>query len=170
MIRYILQLCILFFFCMNAGDALAQKKGKMPKEPVVASDTIKVEYYEVEIGVNQKNYKEQLAGHWSIDTMHRQARAVPEALSNVTLNFDTDSTFSGNTGCNNVTGTFRLKGTSIKFLVVNSTKRACEHLEQEAALQRLLVQTVSAYTVEGNVLLLRDGSSNVVFRAHRQMD
>jgi heat shock protein HslJ len=169
MIRYILQVCV-FFLCVQSGEALGQKKEKPAKEPVSVLDSIKIEYYDVEIGVNQKNYMEQLAGNWVIDTMHRQARAVPEALHSVTLSFDTDSTFSGSTGCNKVTGTFRLKGTSIKFLTIHSTKMACEQLDREAALQRLLTHTVSAYTVDGDVLLLRDGSSNVVFRAHRKRD
>lgn len=167
MIRFFLQVCV-FFCCMYSVDAFAQKKEKPVREPVSGQDSIQIEYYEVEIGSNQKNYMEQLAGSWVIDTMHRQARAVPEALSNVTLSFDTDSTFSGSTGCNNVTGSFRLKGTSIKFKTINATKRACEQPEEEMTLQRLLMQTVSAYTVDGNVLLLRDGSSNVIFRAHRK--
>lgn len=169
MIRYFLQVCV-FFCCMHTDNAFAQKKEKPVKEPVSVHDSIQIEYYEVEIGSNQKNYMVQLAGSWVVDTMHRQARSIPEVLSNVTLSFDTDSTFSGHTGCNNVSGNFRLKGTSIRFLTLNATKRGCEQLEREMVLQRLLTQTVSAYTVDGNVLLLRDGSSNVVFRAHRKKD
>lgn len=169
MIRYILQVCV-FFFCIQSGEAFAQKKERPAKELVSVQDSIKIEFYDVEIGVNQKNYMEQLAGNWVVDTMHRQARAIPEALHNTTLSFDTDSTFSGSTGCNKVTGAFRLKGTSIKFLTINSTKMACEQLDREITLQRLLTHTVSAYTVDGDVLLLRDGSSNVVFRAHRKRD
>lgn len=165
--KYVLHVGVVLF-CLLSVDASAQKKGKPVKEPMVVADSI--EFYEVEIGVNQKNYMAQLAGSWSIDTMHRQARAIPEALSNVTLSFDTDSTFSGRTGCSTVAGTFRLKGTSIKFLTINSTKMACEQAEGEMALQRLLTQTVSAYTVDNDVLLLRDGSSNVVFRGHRKKD
>jgi heat shock protein HslJ len=159
---------LVFFLCLLSVDAQAQKQERFRKDTVRIVDSI--EYYEVEIDVNQKNYMSQLAGSWTIDTMRRQARAVPEALSNVTISFDTDSTFSGSTGCNKVTGAFRLKGTSIKFLTINSTKMACEHLEREAVLQSLLSQTVSAYTVTNDILLLRDGASNVVFRGHRKKD
>ena len=165
--RYVLHVGV-FLCCLISMDAFAQKKQKAAKEPVVVADSI--EFYEVEIGVNQKNYMAQLAGGWVIDTMRTQARALPEALSGVVISFDSDSTFSGNTGCNKVNGNFRLKGTSIKFLTLNSTKMACEGMESEASLQRLLTGTVSAYTVENDVLLLRDGSSNVVFRAHRKKD
>lgn len=163
--RYVLHVGV-FLCSLVSLDAFAQKKQKPTGEAVVVTDSI--EFYEVEIGVNQKNYMAQLAGSWVLDTMRVQARAVPEVLSNAVISFDSDSTFSGSTGCNRVNGTFRLKGTSIRFLTLQSTKAACEGMESEAALQRLLTQTVSAYTVEDDVLLLRDGSSNVVFRAHRK--
>lgn len=163
--KYILLVGVLFC-CFCSVDAFAQKKKMPAKEQTVVDDSI--EFYEVEIGVNQKNYMTQLSGRWVIDTMRRQARAVPEVLSNAVISFDSDSTFSGTTGCNSVKGTFRLKGTSIKFLTIHSTKAGCEGAEGEMALQRLLTQAVSAYTVENDVLLLRDGSSNVVFRAHRK--
>lgn len=165
--KYILQVGV-FFFCLLSLDVMAQKKAKPVKEETVVADSI--EFYEVEIGVNQKNYMTQLAGSWLVDSMQRQQRAVPEALSNVVISFDSDSTFSGSTGCNSVNGTLRLKGTSIKFLTINSTKAACDGSEVETALQQLLTRTVSAYTVENDVLLLRDGSSNIVFRAHRKKD
>lgn len=165
--RYIPQFC-LFFGCLFSITCFAQKKAKSERDNAVIQDS--VVYYEVEIGVNQKNYIEWLAGSWSVDTMRRQARAVPEVLSNVALSFTTDSTYSGNIGCSTVSGTYKLKGTGIKFLTFHSTKEACTQQDQQAAFQRLLTQTVSAYTIDGDVLLLRDGSSNVVFRAHRKKD
>jgi heat shock protein HslJ len=100
--------------------------------------------------------------------MRRQAKALPDVLNNIEINFDTDSTFSVGTGCGRLVGIYRLKGTSVKFMNVNLTNTTCEFTEQEAALQKLLSQTVSAYTVESNILLLRDGSSNVIFRASRK--
>jgi heat shock protein HslJ len=154
--------------CLLSVEAMAQKKSKAVKDTAALADS--VEFYEVEIGVKQKNYMEQLVGDWMMDTMRRQSRAVPETFSNVSLSFGSDSTFSGITGCNKLTGAFRLKDTSIKFLTVNSTEVDCKPSEAEVLLQRLLTQTVSAYTVDNDVLLLRDGSSNVVFRAHRKKD
>lgn len=162
--KYIAPICV-FFSCFLSFSCFAQK-GKPVRDTMTVEDSIV--YYEVEIGVNQKNYMDILAGSWSIDTMRRQARAVPEALSNVSLNFDTDSTFSGSSGCINMNGTYRLKGTSIKFLSINPLSTTCQPSDQETALQRLLTQTVSAYTVDSDALLLRDGSSNVVFKAHRK--
>jgi heat shock protein HslJ len=163
--KYIPQICVFFLFSVNC---FAQIKVKPVRDTLAVEDSI--EYYEVEIEARQKNYMELLAGSWSIDTMRRQARAKPEALSDVYLSFLTDSSFSGSTGCNVVDGTYRLMGASIKFLTINSAKIACDRSDQEAALQRLLTQTVSAYTVEDDALLLRDGSSNVVFRGRRKKD
>lgn len=164
--KYITPICV-FFSCFLSSICFAQKE-KSVRNAIAVEDSIV--YYEVEIGVNQKNYMDLLVGNWLIDTMRRQARAVPEALSNVSLKFDTDSTFSGSSGCIILNGTYRLKGTSIKFLSVNPASTACQPSDQEAALQRLLTQTVSAYTVDSDALLLRDGSSNVVFKAHRKKE
>lgn len=164
--KYITPICV-FISCFLSFSCFAQK-GKPVKDTMAVEDSIV--YYEVEIGVNQKNYIDLLTGSWAVDTMRRQARAVPEALSNVSLNFETDSTFSGSSGCIKLNGTYRLKGTSIKFLTINPASTACQPSDQEAALQRLLTQTVSAYTVDSYALLLRDGSSNVVFKAHRKKE
>jgi len=44
---------------------------------------------------------------------------------------------------------------------------ACSNLEQEAAFIKLMEETVSAYSVSDSKLLLRDGSSNIVFECVR---
>lgn len=163
--KYIL-LTFLCFFNLASVSCFAQRKERPRRDTMPPKDSI--EYYEVEIGVKQKNYLDLLAGNWTLDTMRRQARAVPEVLANVSINFLTDSTYSGSLGCHKIEGAYRLKGASIKFLSLNSSNGTCQPSDQEVALQRLLTQTVSAYSAENDVLLLRDGSSNVVFRAHRK--
>jgi len=131
----------------------------------LAKDSI--EYYETEFEVRQKNYRDLLKGTWVIDTMRRQARLNAEALTNVFITFG-DSTFNGRAGCNHVSGSYTLKGTSIKFSDIITTKMSCENIEQEIAFLDLLNNTVSAYTVSSNSLLLRDGASNIVFTAIRK--
>jgi len=121
-----------------------------------------IEYYETDFEARQKNYREWLIGTWVIDTMRRQSQLPAETLSNVFIRFS-DSTFTGNAGCNHISGLYILKGTSIIFSNIISTKMACPNLEQEYALLNLLQQTVSAYTVTDKNLLLRDGASNVIF-------
>ena len=127
-----------------------------------------IEYYETEFEVRQKNYGEWLIGSWQIDTMHRQVRLPGEVLSGVYLKFNTDSSFNGMAGCNHVSGKYILKGTSIRFSNIISTKMACDKLEQESAMLQLLENTVSAYTVDNKSLLLRDGASNIVFYASKR--
>jgi heat shock protein HslJ len=127
-----------------------------------------IEFYETEFEARQKNYLDVLVGSWNIDTMHRQARLPGEQLRNVYITFNNNNTFSGNAGCNRISGRFILKGTSIKFENIISTEMACPKIEEEIAFLKLLQGTVSAYTVTQNTLWLRDGASNVVFHASRR--
>ncbi len=125
-------------------------------------------YYEVDIVANQKNYMDLLIGSWAIDTMRRQSRMEAEPLTGIFIKFNADSSFNGNAGCNQMSGKYILKGTSIKFSNIITTKMACDKLEQETAFLQLLQETVSAYSVDKSKLLLRDGSSNIVFNASRK--
>lgn len=162
---------LYFLFILFAGMSAcsAQKKaaqaGKAAQDSTVKDSVI---FYETNIEARQKDYREQLLGGWNIDTMQRQAMLPGETLKNVYLVFNKDNSFTGNAGCNRISGKYTLKGTSIKFSDIISTKMACPELEKETAFLQLLQQTVSAYTVQGNALLLRDGSSNIVFQASRR--
>lgn len=163
---YFLSLCILFIMACTA-----QKQSGKPYKIGRGDTTIKkdsVEYFEVDIIGRQKNYMDILIGSWTIDTMHRQAKMAGERLNGVFLNFKADSSFNGNAGCNNISGKYILKGTSIKLNNIIATKMACDKLEQETEFLRLLQETVSAYTVDKTRLLLRDGSTNIIFHASRK--
>lgn len=157
---------------LMAGILLFASCTAQKKTVVKTSDTSMVkdsiEYYETDFEARQKNYAHLLAGSWNLDVMKRQARIDGEGLTGVYLTFNSDSTFSGNAGCNKMSGKYILKGTSIKFTNIVSTKMACNNLEQEQAFLKLLEETVSAYTVSTTKLLLRDGSSNIVFEGKRK--
>jgi heat shock protein HslJ len=99
--------------------------------------------------------------------MKRQSRMKAEVLTNVFLKLNSDSTFTGRAGCNDIFGKLSVKGTSIKFNSIGSTKKTCAKAEEETWVLKLLQQTVSNYSVTSNTLLLRDGSSNVVFEAKK---
>jgi heat shock protein HslJ len=109
-----------------------------------------------------------LEGKWEVVSMQRQQKADKETLSNVYIEFRNDLSFGGNASCNNMSGVYTLKGTSVKFSNIISTKMACNNLDQENAFLQLLEDRVSAYTVDANKLLLRDGSSNIVFECIRK--
>lgn len=125
----------------------------------------KIEYYETEFEVRQKDYLAQLAGSWTVNTMQRQSMMPVENLSEISLTLNADKTFEAGLSCGVLSGTYSLKGTSIKFLT--SGNEQCNNNPQMSELVRLLTQTVSAYTVDNKTLLLRDGSSNVIFRASK---
>jgi len=152
----------------------------LEKNPVVSSpqyiygtgpvDTTKdsVIFYDQEIKTKQRSYKKELIGKWDVVAMQRQQKSEKETLNNVYIIFGSDSSFSGDASCNKIRGIYTLKGTSVKFSNIIGTKMACNSLEQENAFLQLLEERVSAYSVNDNKLLLRDGSSNIVFECSRR--
>lgn len=127
-----------------------------------------IEFYEAEVTVKQKDFSPLLLGTWDVQTMQRQSGREEETLKNVYVTFQADSVFTGKGGCNNIRGSYILKGSSIKFSNIISTKMACDVMEQEAAYLQLLEQSISTFSVDGNSLQLRDGASNIVIRASKR--
>ncbi|MFN2457543.1 MAG: META domain-containing protein [Chitinophagaceae bacterium] len=158
--------CFIVLFMLIIISCSPQRKTSQNASGRATTDS--VEYYDAEVEIRQKNYLDQLLGSWTVNTMKRQARIDAENLTNVFLTFNRDFSFTGNAGCNNISGKYSLKGTSIKFNDIISTKMACDRIEQENELLRLLQQTVSAYTINRNTLWLRDNSSNIIFDATRR--
>jgi len=143
-----------------------QKKATTPKqETTFVKDSI--EFYETDFEVRQKNYLNLLLGKWMMQSMKRQSAMAEEELKNTSITFRADSTFVGEGGCNHISGRYILKGTSIKFSNIISTKMACDNLDAETAFLKLLQETVSAYSVTATDLLLRDGSSNIIFKGKK---
>jgi heat shock protein HslJ len=143
------------------------KAGTIVRPKVVESTDEVVEYYEVEVATTQKSSLNLLKGSWNVTSMRRQPRVDAELLTNASLTISGDSSFAGNTGCNRMSGKFILKGAGIKFDKIVTTKMACSNIEQEAALLKLLQQTISKYSVTQDSLYLRDGVGNIVFEAKR---
>lgn len=162
-------LLLFILFCAAIASCTSTRNTER-KRNIVYDTTVKdsIEFYEQEIEIRQKNHLEKLMGGWTIVTMRRQSQMQEEQLSNVYILFTSDSTFTGKAGCNNMNGRYVLKGTSIKFSDIITTKMACDKLEQETAFLQLLQNTVSAYTVNNNQLLLRDGASNIVFIGNKR--
>ena len=155
-------------FCILLATACTTTRTTQKSNDEAKMEKDSVEFYDAEVQIKQKDFTNALAGNWMVTTMKRQARLDEETLTNVALQFNTDGTFTGKGGCNNIRGTYVLKGSSIKFSNIASTKMACAVMEQETAFLQLLEGTVSAFSVTGNQLLLRDGSSNILFTAAKQ--
>lgn len=124
-------------------------------------------FYDNEIKAKIVSYKKELQGEWKIVSMRRQQKEELENLSGVSILFTADSSFNGKAPCNRIGGVYTLKGAGIIFSKIFSTKMACDKLEQESAMLRLLQETVSTFTVTSDKLLLRDGSANIVFECVR---
>ncbi len=156
--------CIFFnqsFAQINAGTIVRSKQ-------VPGKDSIV--FYETDIATRQKSYMNLLVGSWTITTMKKQSMAEADHLIGVVLTLNKDSSFTGQASCNKIWGKFSIKGTSIKFNDLASTKLTCNKNEEENWLLQLLQETVSNYTVTKPTLLLRDGSSNIVFQASRKIE
>lgn len=152
----------------QAQKKTANTQDKTSKSEATAKDS--VEFYEVNIEGRQKNYLEFLYGTWNITSMKRQAKMEEEKPSGAYLTLNKDLTFQGFAGCNRIGGIYEVKGAGIKFKNVLATKMTCTQLEQESEFLRLLQNTVSTYSIDKNKLLLRDGSSNIIFEADRKVN
>src|SRR5258705_2885985 len=102
-----------------------------PRFIVRGDTTTKVEYFETDFEARQKNYLSLLMGDWTISTMQRQARLSAENLNNTSLKLNPDKTFRITSSCSNITGTYSVKGTSIKFNDVVANNNGCATTEQE---------------------------------------
>ena len=154
-------LCIQSSAQIDAGTIVRSKQ-------VPGKDS--VVFYETDIATRQKSYMNLLVGSWTITTMKKQSKADTDHLNGVTLTLNKDSSFTGKASCNKIWGKFSIKGTSIKFNDIASTKMTCTKQDEENWLLQLLQETVSNYSVTRPVLLLRDGASNIVFEATRKSE
>ena len=101
--------------------------------------------------------------HYWVD--HRwtltELRQVPVQLSGTNRDaylefFATEKRFSGNGGCNRISGNYTLgKKSSIHFGEVTSTKMSCPDLAFETTFLSML-NKVNRYEVTGNTMLLKD--------------
>ena len=151
--------------------ACAPAKQVTPARHIIVRDvedtTTIVEVVETDFEARQKSDLSKMIGRWEVTNMRRQQKAELERLSNAYFELKPDLTFAGNGGCNKISGKFSVKGSSIKFSSIATTRMACDNLDKENSFLNLLENRVSEYTYNGNELLLRDGASNIVFECRR---
>ncbi|HEV8287319.1 MAG TPA: META domain-containing protein [Chitinophagaceae bacterium] len=154
-------------FILNCSPA-KQFTGGRPRVVVKEDTSTIIQYIETDFEARQKSDLNQMLGNWEVVNMRRQQKAELETLSNVYFELKPDLTFAGKGGCNNMSGKFSVKGSSVKFNSIISTKMACNNIDKENTFFNLLENRVSEYTYNGDQLLLRDGSSNIVFECKRK--
>ncbi|MGE5375849.1 MAG: META domain-containing protein [Bacteroidota bacterium] len=83
------------------------------------------------------------------------AGKAPLKDTGITIQFSTDNTVSGSSGCNQYNGTYTASGSSLAIKLGASTMMACAQpvMDQESAYQKALGD-VKAYTVSGDKLTL----------------
>lgn len=104
---------------------------------------------------------QELAGsNWEVTAYNNGNQAVVGVLEGTTLtaSFGEDGSLSGNSGCNQYTGTYKVDGSQITIGPLASTMMMCsdpaEVMDQEAQFLAAL-QSAASYEIEGNVLQLR---------------
>ncbi len=108
-----------------------------------------------------KAQSQDLAGtDWEVTAYNNGQQAVVGALEGtaLTASFGEDGTLSGNSGCNNYTGSYEVDGGQITIGPLASTMMMCSDpegvMDQEAQYLTAL-QSAASYQIEGNVLELR---------------
>jgi heat shock protein HslJ len=95
---------------------------------------------------------------WALVKVGNHAIATQEDQREPHLVFDSQTNiFSGYAGCNRITGSFEHEGATLTFGPVAATKRYCqESMDLEQAVLEMLA-AVTAFTIDGDVIELRDG-------------
>lgn len=104
-----------------------------------------------------------LGGHrWSLVQMQNEKLDS----SPVYIQFDTSAhRFSGNAGCNRMSGNYTATGKALTFEEVISTRMACLDTranERESQLLRLLNNHTYAYDINGETLQLKDSGKVIL--------
>ena len=108
-----------------------------------------------------KAQSQELAGSsWEPTAYNNGKQAVVGMLDGTTLtaDFGKDGTLSGNSGCNQYTGEFKVTGNQITIGPLASTMMACSEPEgvMDQETQYLAaIQSAATYEIEGNVMQLR---------------
>lgn len=159
----------LFLFTNAFGQKGKDKKknSKFKSTPIIAAfgDSIRTDsivYYETEVGYIMPDLSPKFMGRWQINVMSRQARAKPDSLANSYIEFNEDTLFTAYVGCNKLSGTYIIKGPTIKFKVTDTLLTECAD-DLEEWFIKLIEERVSYFGVDEKVLYLKDVAFNIVF-------
>jgi uncharacterized lipoprotein YbaY/heat shock protein HslJ len=108
--------------------------------------------------------------YWKLTRLSGKPVPVADGQKEPSLVFRTvDNRFAGSTGCNNLTGTYRLNGDALSLSAIAVTKMACpQGMDLDAALFQAL-GTVSKWKITGQHLDLLDASNAIVARFEPRM-
>ena len=108
-----------------------------------------------------------LVGSWKLTAygpVDSPTPAVPDVEA--ILSFGADGTLTGNTGCNQIGGEYKVEGDQITFDSIVSTLIACPDLQmaQEETMLQVLTDTAT-FKIEVNILTITNNDMVLVFEA-----
>ena len=177
--RALFVILVPFFIFQSAaiGQKSKSKKNvpeqKGPKIFETVGDSLRTDsivYYKTEIGFIQPDLSPKFKGKWMINVMRRQARAVPDSLTQAYLEFYEDTLFSAYVGCNKLSGKYIIKGPTIKFTILDTSLAACPQNDIESWFIKLMESRVSYFGIDENILYLKDVAYNIVFDCSKRKE
>ena len=177
--RALFVILVPFFIFQTAaiGQKPKNKKSKVeekgPKIFEIVGDSLRTDsivYYKTEIGFIQPDLSPKFKGKWMINVMRRQARAVPDSLTQAYLEFYEDTLFSAYVGCNKLSGKYIIKGPTIKFTILDTSITACPQSDIESWFIKLMESRVSYFGIDENILYLKDVAYNIVFDCSKRKE
>lgn len=185
----ILLVSLFIFHSAAMGQKSKSKKNlpeqKGPKIFETVGDSLRkdsIVYYETEIGYIMPDLSPKFKGRWSINVMRRQARAIPDSLTEAYLEFYGDTLFSAVVGCNKFSGKYIIKGPTIKFIISDTALAdttialsdtalaACPKTEIESWFIKLIQERVSYFGIDEKILYLKDVAFNIVFDCAKKQE
>lgn len=174
---FVILVPFLIFQTTAIGQKSKNKKPKVeekgPKIFETVGDTLRTDsivYYKTEIGFIQPDLSPKFKGKWMINVMRRQAKAVPDSLTEAYLEFYEDTLFSAYVGCNKLTGKYIIKGPTIKFTILDTSLIACPQSDIESWFIKLMESRVSYFGIDENILYLKDVAYNIVFDCSKRKE
>ena len=175
--RYLGFILILSIFALTEAKGQKSKRkdkfdSKGPRIMEVYGDSLRkdsIVYYETEIGYIMPDLSQKFKGMWSINVMRRQARAVPDTLISSYIEFNEDSLFTAYVGCNKLSGTYIIKGPTIKLVVQDTVLAPCTS-DLEKWFIKLIQERVSYFDFNKKILYLKDVAYNIVFDCARKQE
>jgi hypothetical protein len=172
----ILLLPVFVFQSAVFGQKSKNKKNapeqKGPKVFEIVGDSLRTDsvvYYNTEIGFLQPDFGPKFRGKWAINVMRRQAKAVPDSLSEAYIEFYGDTLFTAYVGCNKLNGYYVIKGPTIKFRITDTALSSCT-LEVESWFIKLIQERVSYFGIDEKLLYLKDVAYNIIFDCSRRKE
>ena len=168
------------FFIFHSSAIGQKSKNKKPKieekGPKIfefVGDSLRTDsivYYKTEIGFVMPDLSPKFKGKWMINVMRKQARAIPDSLTEAYIEFYEDTLFSAYVGCNKLSGKYIIKGPTIKFTILDTALITCPQNDIESWFIKLIENRVSYFGIDEKILYLKDVAYNTVFDCSRRKE